>query len=62
MAARISKPALEGEEKERFLAACAARLRELYPRREGGETLYIFPRPFIAARLQSGITEVILQP
>ena len=43
--------ALEGEEKDRFLAAYAARLRDLYPRRESGETLYPFPRLFITARL-----------
>ena len=43
--------ALEGEEKERFLAAYAARLRDLYPRRESGETLFPFPRLFITARL-----------
>ena len=42
---------LEGEEKDRFLAAYGARLRELYPRRQGGETLYPFPRLFITARL-----------
>ena len=43
--------ALEGEEKDRFLALYAARLRRLYPRREGGETLYPFPRLFIVARM-----------
>ncbi len=43
--------ALEGEEKDRFLSIYAARLRELYPRRESGETLYPFPRLFIVARL-----------
>lgn len=43
--------ALEGEEKDRFLALYAARLRALYPRRESGETLYPFPRLFIVARL-----------
>ncbi len=43
--------ALEGKERDRFLAVYAARLRELYPRREGGETLYPFPRLFIVTRL-----------
>ena len=43
--------ALEGAEKDRFLAIYGARLRALYPRREGGETLYPFPRLFIVARL-----------
>ncbi|MCY4231519.1 MAG: methyltransferase domain-containing protein [Alphaproteobacteria bacterium] len=42
--------ALEGPEKDRFLALYAARLRALYPPRERGETLYPFPRLFIVAR------------
>ena len=42
--------ALEGEERDRFLALYAACLRELYPQRESGETLYPFPRLFIVAR------------
>ena len=43
--------ALEGREKDRFLALYAARLRTLYPRRKSGETLYPFPRLFIVARV-----------
>ena len=43
--------ALEGAEKDRFLAAYGARLRELYPKRESGETLFPFPRLFIVARV-----------
>lgn len=42
--------ALEGSELEGFLAEYGARLREAYPRRAAGETLYPFPRLFIVAR------------
>ena len=48
---RPVREALEGEEKDRFLAIYSARLRALYPRRESGETLYPFPRLFIVATL-----------
>jgi len=43
--------ALDGGEKARFLAAYGERLRGLYPRRAGGETLFPFPRLFIVARV-----------
>ena len=41
--------ALGGKERDRFLKLYAARLRECYPRRAGGETLFPFPRLFILA-------------
>ncbi len=42
---------LEGEERERFLEIYRNRLREAYPRRPDGKTLYPFPRLFIVATL-----------
>ncbi len=42
--------ALDGEERDGFLEEYASRLREAYPTRAGGETLYPFPRLFIVAR------------
>lgn len=42
--------ALQDAELEGFLAEYAARLREAYPPRAGGETLYPFPRLFLVAR------------
>ncbi len=40
---------LEGAERERFLEIYRRRLREAYPRRADGRTLYPFPRLFIVA-------------
>ena len=40
---------LAGEERDRFLARYRAALREAYPRRPDGTTLYPFPRLFIVA-------------
>ena len=42
--------ALEGVEREGFLSEYASRLREAYPRRSRGETLFPFARLFIVAR------------
>lgn len=42
--------ALDGSEKESFLADYGARLRAAYPKRAGGETLYPFPRLFLVVR------------
>jgi trans-aconitate 2-methyltransferase len=42
--------ALEGEERDRFLAEYTARIREAYPRREDGRTVFPFRRMFIVAR------------
>ena len=41
---------LAGDRRERFLEHYRARLRQAYPRRPRGETLYPFPRLFIVAR------------
>jgi len=41
---------LDGAELDGFLDEYAARLREAYPERPGGETLYPFPRLFLVAR------------
>lgn len=41
--------ALSPEEQARFLGEYGSRLRDLYPRRSGGETLFPFPRLFIVA-------------
>ncbi|MFN4087569.1 MAG: methyltransferase domain-containing protein [Alphaproteobacteria bacterium] len=42
--------ALPPADQERFLSEYGSRLRRLYPRRAGGETLFPFPRLFIVAR------------
>jgi len=42
--------ALEGTEREGFVAAFKAALREAYPKRAGGETLFPFKRLFAVAR------------
>lgn len=42
--------ALEGEERETYLAEYRRRLREAYPRRADGKTLFPFQRIFIVAR------------
>ena len=42
--------ALEGEEREAFLATYRERLREAYPRRPDGRTLFPFRRIFLLAR------------
>jgi trans-aconitate 2-methyltransferase len=42
--------ALEGSERERFLDNYRLRLREAYPARPDGRTLYPFRRLFILAR------------
>lgn len=42
--------ALEGEEREAFLAAYKTRVATAYPRRESGKTLYPFQRLFAVAR------------
>jgi len=42
--------ALEGEDRESFLAAYKARLREAYPERSDGVTLFPFKRLFVIAR------------
>jgi trans-aconitate 2-methyltransferase len=41
---------LKGETLDRFLQSYGARLREAYPRRPDGRTVYPFPRLFIVAR------------
>jgi trans-aconitate 2-methyltransferase len=41
---------LEGEEREAFVERYRGRLRELYPRRADGRTLYPFRRLFLYAR------------
>ena len=43
--------ALQGDERAAYLGAYRQRLREAYPQRAGGETLYPFPRLFIVARV-----------
>jgi trans-aconitate 2-methyltransferase len=42
--------ALSGKERDDFLAAYAARLREAYPKRADGKTLFPFKRLFVVAR------------
>ncbi len=42
---------LKGAERERFLEIYRRRLREAYPRRADGKTLYPFPRLFIVATM-----------
>lgn len=42
--------ALDGDACESFLAEYSERLRQAYPPRSGGETLYPFPRLFLVAR------------
>ena len=42
--------ALEGEEREQFLSAYRARLRNAYPKRADGKTLFPFKRLFVVAK------------
>ena len=42
--------ALHGDELDGFLSEYRGQLREAYPRRSGGETLYPFPRLFVVVR------------
>jgi trans-aconitate 2-methyltransferase len=49
-ALRPTLEALEGGEREAFAAAYAAKLREAYPRRPDGKTLFPFRRLFLVAR------------
>jgi trans-aconitate 2-methyltransferase len=45
---------LQGEERDAFLSAYRTRLRDAYPRRPDGTTLFPFRRLFAVARRQSG--------
>ena len=42
--------ALDGEERDAFLAECRRRLAEAYPKRPSGKTLFPFRRLFVVAR------------